>query len=141
MLRTMETKDTSIQQGVTRIRSLNWPVLLETQMELEELIQQDIHTSSYTSKDSWKHSIPRLPEVMDYPKCNNADTDWCMRMPTNTSPVDFNVEICYLSCARKEIQFWNQPFTWQINSFQIKMGSYYGVIRVIPFLLSRLNMH
>ena len=39
-----------------------------------------------------KHSTPRLPEVVDFPRCNNADIDWYVSMPANPPPGDPKVE-------------------------------------------------
>ena len=66
MLRTVESQGTSIQQGATRIRSLNWPVTHSTK-------NSDCNRGSKDGKGNithpdkprggQKHSIPRPPEV------------------------------------------------------------------------------
>ena len=48
----------------------------------------EIHISPDMSKDGLKHSTPRLPEVAHFPRCNNADIDLYMRIPSNPSLVD-----------------------------------------------------
>ena len=66
-----------------------WHVLLETWTELRKLMQEEeIHNLPDMYKDGWKCLTPRFPDVMDFPRCNNADNDWYMRMPTDPPPVD-----------------------------------------------------
>ena len=45
--------------------------------KLRELEQEEkIFNSPDISKCGWKHLTPRLKEVADFPKWNNADIDW-----------------------------------------------------------------
>ena len=39
------------------------------------------------------YSTPRLSEVRDFPRCNKADIDWYVRMPTDPPLVDPNVKM------------------------------------------------
>ena len=69
----------------------------------------ETHNLPDVSKAGGKHSTSRLPEVMDVPRCNNADIDWYMRMPTDPPPIDANMK-CFLNYVRKKVTLWNQPF-------------------------------
>ena len=98
-----------------------WHPLLETQTELVELMQkEEISTSPDMLKDGWKHSSPWLPEVVDFPRCNNADSDLYMRMPTDPSLTDQKLKCC-LGFARKKISFRIQPSPQQILGFHIEI--------------------
>ena len=85
MLRTVEGHGPSIWRSSIRHQLIGlWHVLPETWKELEELkYEEEIHYSLNTSKDSWRHSTLRLSEEMKSLRCNNADIDWYVRMPTN----------------------------------------------------------
>ena len=69
-----------------------WHFMPETWTELGELMQEETHNSYHMSKGGWKHSTPRFPEVVYFPKCNNADIDWYVRMPTDPSLVGPKIE-------------------------------------------------
>ena len=47
-------------------------------------------------------SSPKLPEVVDFPRCNNADIDWYVTMPTDTPPVDPKVEVLPELCKEQD---------------------------------------
>ena len=34
-----------------------------------------------TSKDGWRHTTPRPPEVVEIPRCYNAGIEWNEKMP------------------------------------------------------------
>ena len=75
-LRTVGSERASIQQGPPEkdIFIDLWYVLVETWTKLGELmLDEETHSSPEMSKDGWKHSTPRLPEVLDFPRCNKAD--------------------------------------------------------------------
>ena len=58
-----------------------------------ELMHEKKYNSHETAKGGWKHSTFRLLEVTEFPICNNADTDWYVRMPTNANPTEREVEM------------------------------------------------
>ena len=45
---------------------------------------------------------PRPPEVVDFPRCNNADTDWYMRMPIDPPLADPKVEMMLGQCKEED---------------------------------------
>ena len=55
--------------------------------------EAEIHNLPDMSKDGWKHACPKLPELVDSSRCNNADINWYVRMPINPSLVDTKVEM------------------------------------------------
>ena len=44
------------------------------------------------------HSIPRSPEVVDFPRCNNTEIESFMRMPTDLPMVAYKVEMLLGQC-------------------------------------------
>ena len=56
------------------------------------------------SKGGWKYSSPRLLKVADFPWCDNADIDWCVRIPID--PVHPNVEIPLELCEDEDAILW-----------------------------------
>ena len=48
------------------------------------------------------HSTPWLPEVVDLPRCNNANIDWNVRMPTDPCVVDHKVEMLLRQCEEED---------------------------------------
>ena len=59
-----------------------WHVLPETWTEPEELMQEEETCNlPETSKDGWRHSTPRPPELVEIPRCNNAGIEWNEKMP------------------------------------------------------------
>ena len=63
---------------------------------------------------------PRFPEVVDFPRCNNADTDWYVRMPTDPPLFDSKVEMLLKLC-KKECAILVPAFP-TIDSVYIEMG-------------------
>ena len=54
-----------------------WHVLPITGTEQEEQMQEEeTHNSPETSKDDWRHSTPRPPEVVEIPRYNNAGIEY-----------------------------------------------------------------
>ena len=49
---------------------------------------------------------PRLPKVMNFPRFNNADIDWYIRMPEGPPPFDPKIKY-WLSYVRKNMPLWN----------------------------------
>ena len=68
-------------------------------------------------------STPRLPEVKDFPRCNIADTDWHVRMPTDHPPDDPKVEILAGLCKEKDATL-EQPFLSYVIGFHIEISQY-----------------
>ena len=75
------------------------------------------------SKDVWKHSTPRSPEVGDFQRCNNADIDWYMGMPTDQLPVDPKVERLPALCEEDSATL-EPTFPMIAVSFHIQMGMF-----------------
>ena len=87
-----------------------WHVLLKTCTELEELMQEvERYNLSDMSKDRWIHSTPGLPEVADFPRCNNAEIEWYGRMPTDPPLVNPKVEMLLQQCEREKMPPQEQP--------------------------------
>ena len=42
--------------------------------------EEETHNLPDTSKDGWRHSTPRPPEVVEIPRCNNGGIEWNERM-------------------------------------------------------------
>ena len=84
------------------------------------------------------HSTLRIPDVVDFPRCNIADIICYMRKPTDPPLVDPKVEILPQLCeeenATLELTF---PMT---VSFYTEMGSMYARIRVIPCMAVKFKM-
>ena len=60
---------------------------------------------------------------MGSPRCNNADIDWKMRMPTNSPLIDLKVEMPIQLCEKEDtVPEPNLPMTE--NQLPIKMGRY-----------------
>ena len=69
MLRTVQSQEASLHQGVTGIRTQTdlWHNLPETWIELEESMQkEEIHNSYEMSKDDWKYLSSGLIEAQDF---------------------------------------------------------------------------
>ena len=47
--------------------------------------EEETHNLPEMSKDGWRHSIPRPPEVVEFPRCNNAGFEWYGRLPADPS--------------------------------------------------------
>ena len=122
MLRTVGSQVASIMQGATRIRNLNWPVTCSARN-----VGTTRATSAWggnakltwTSEDGWKCSIPWLPEVVDFPRCNTAHIDWYVRMPTNTPSARPIVEMLPQMCEEEGSTL--EPTLPVIVSFHIEM--------------------
>ena len=66
-----------------------WHVLQETWTDLEELVQEKERlTLPVTYKDACRHSTPRPQEVVESPRCINAEIEWYWRMITDAPLVD-----------------------------------------------------
>ena len=63
ILRTVKSQGASIHQGATRIKILNVPLICSGKLT---------HNSSDTSKNHWKCSTPRIPEVLNSPRYNKC---------------------------------------------------------------------
>ena len=55
--------------------------------------EEEIHNSPDMFKGAQKYSTPRLPWVVDFPRCYHANIDWYIRMPEDPPLVDPKVEI------------------------------------------------
>ena len=44
------------------------------------------------SKDCRKQFTPRFPEIVNFPRCNNADIEWYVRIPANSPLVGPKIE-------------------------------------------------
>ena len=55
--------------------------------------EEEAHNSPEMTWDHLKHSTLRLLEVVDFPRCHNADIDWYMRMPMDPPLVCLNIEV------------------------------------------------
>ena len=53
-------------------------------------------------KHNWKCSTPRLIEAVGFQRCNNADTDWYVRMPTDSPLVAPKSEMPFELCKDEE---------------------------------------
>ena len=60
-----------------------------------------------------------FPEVVDFPRCNNADIDWYIRRPTGLSLVDPKAEM-----QHEEEGATLGPTLPATDSFQIKICRY-----------------
>ena len=99
-----------------------WHVLPETRTELEELMQEEeTHNLPETSKDCWRHSTPRSPEVVVFPRCNNASIEWYERMPADPPLTDPKGKKL-LSHLREKMPLQRQMTLWQMISLHIEMG-------------------
>ena len=47
------------------------------------------------------HSTPRHQEVVDFPRCNNADIELFVTMPTDCPLVDLKVEMLLGQCMEE----------------------------------------
>ena len=63
-----------------------------------------------------------MPKVVDLPRCNNADSDWYVRMPADPPPVDPKVET--LPQVYQEKAATLEPALPVKDSFQTEMGGY-----------------
>ena len=45
--------------------------------------EEKIHNAPHMSKEGWKYLISRLPEIADFSRYNNADTNQYVRLPTD----------------------------------------------------------
>ena len=54
----------------------------------EANVGEGTHNLPDMFKGGCKHLTLILPEVMGFPRFNNADIDWYMRMPTDPLPFD-----------------------------------------------------
>ena len=92
--------------------------------KVQPLRSKSMHeVATHTSPDvlAWlKVFMPSLPEVVDFPTCNNADLDWCVRMPTNPPPVYPKFEMLPWLCEEKGPTL--DPTLTVIVSFHIEMG-------------------
>ena len=61
---------------------------------------KEVHNSHKISTDGLKHSTPRVPKVVDFTRCSNADFDWYGRMPADPPPVDPKVEMPPEPCKK-----------------------------------------
>ena len=48
------------------------------------------------------HKSLSIPYVAYFPKCNNVDTNWYVRMYTNLPPVDPKVEMSFALCEKED---------------------------------------
>ena len=46
-------------------------------------MQEEKNNLPETSKDGGKHSTPRPPEIVAFPRCNNVGIEWYGRMPAD----------------------------------------------------------
>ena len=70
--------------------------------------EEEKYHSPDMSKDCGKYSSPRLPEVMDFPRCTNVDTDWYLRMPIDPPCLTQNEilpELCQEEGSTLEVTF------------------------------------
>ena len=56
-----------------------------------------------TSSDKSKDSTPILQQVMDSPRCNNADTDCYMRIATHLLLIDPKIEMPLELCKEENV--------------------------------------
>ena len=47
--------------------------------------------------------VESIPPQGSHGRCNNADKDWCVRMPTNPLPVDPKIEILLKLCEEEDV--------------------------------------
>ena len=84
---------------------------------------EETYNSPHMSKCGRNHSTPRFPEVVDFPRCNSADIDRYMRMPTDTPLVspqnEMQPEICVEAGTTLVPAFPRRDI-----SFHIEMGRY-----------------
>ena len=56
-----------------------------------------------------------LPEVVDLPRCNNADADWYVNIPTDPTPVDPKVETLPKLCEEVDVTL--KPASFMIDNW------------------------
>ena len=66
------------------------------------MLEEEINHSSETVRDGWTHSILRLLEVLDSPKCNKGAIDWYIRMPTDPHPVNPKAGKLHGQCKKED---------------------------------------
>ena len=90
--------------------------------QLDELMQgEEIYNLPESTKDGEKHSTPRFLGETYSQKCHNADTDWYMRMPTNSPPFKVKVEMLLKLCKDQDTIL-GPSSSMTIISFHIEMG-------------------
>ena len=92
MLRSQGSQGTSIQHCTSRFKSLSWPLTCSARnldrTKGTNAGRGNTYKLPETPKDGWRHSTPRPPEVVEFPWCNNADTEWYGRIPADPPLVD-----------------------------------------------------
>ena len=56
--------------------------------------EEETQNSPDMSKYGWNHSTPRLLEVLDFPRCNNAGMRMSIDWPLVDSKVEMLPEVC-----------------------------------------------
>ena len=92
-----------------------------------------------TFKDGWRHSTPWSPEVVEFPRCNNAGIEWYGRIPTDPPMVDPKGEKLLGQCEEED-STQKQPIPGHIIGSTLGWIGMYAGIRVIPCLSVRLNI-
>ena len=123
MLRTVGSQGASIQNSATRIKSLSWPLTCSARnLDKTRGTNAGGGNISYLKCPGMVESIqPRSPEVVEFPRCNNAGITWYWRMPADPPLVDPKGQSC-LSHLRDKMLLQKQPTLVQVIGLHIGIG-------------------
>ena len=84
-----------------------------------------------------KHAIPRVPQVVNVPRFNNADIDWYVRIPTDSPPTDPKVKMLPELCQEYGATL---KLTLPVTVSTLKWVGKYTGRRFIPCMLARFKV-
>ena len=87
-----------------------------------ELVQEETHNLPETSKDGWRHSTPRPPEVVEISRCNNAGIEWYQEEASRSTSGRHQKVKSHLSHLREEMPLWKHLTPGQIIGLHIEVG-------------------